>query len=284
MDSMTPPNWHGENELITEVEADFGEVVLLDGVKSLKSITRYSNELARSSVVALDAALRDRMVRDVASKMDAAFIAGTGDVVDGKRTTPLGLLNYPGVQEVTGVGAPNLDALLDAIGLLIAANVDPTRCRLFMASRDWIAVRKLKDGGGKYVLQPDPTADGVFRLFGIPVTVTNRIPIGTGTGKPSTMVLADFSQIAVARDMAPSVKILFRALRRLRPAGDPRCRALRRRSAQPSGRRAAARRHGRVTLPEGPALDPARPAGPHDLCGCRDDERRGGVGRPLGRR
>ncbi len=144
---MTPPNWHGENELITEVEADFGEVVLLDGVKSLKSITRYSNELARSSVVALDAALRDRMVRDVASKMDAAFIAGTGDVVDGKRTTPLGLLNYPGVQEVTGVGAPNLDALLDAIGLLIAANVDPTRCRLFMASRDWIAVRKLKDGG-----------------------------------------------------------------------------------------------------------------------------------------
>lgn len=58
MDGMTPPNRHSENELITEVEADFGEVVLLDGVKSLKSVTRFSNELAGSSVVALEGRLR----------------------------------------------------------------------------------------------------------------------------------------------------------------------------------------------------------------------------------
>jgi hypothetical protein len=57
--SMTAPNWHDENELITEVDADFDEVRLLDGIKSLKkSITRYSKELARSSVIALDSALR----------------------------------------------------------------------------------------------------------------------------------------------------------------------------------------------------------------------------------
>lgn len=61
---------------------------------------------------------------------------------------------------------------------------------------------------------PDPTADGVFGLFGlfglfgIPVTVTNRIPIAGTTGNPSSVILADFSQIAVARDLAPSVKIL----------------------------------------------------------------------------
>ena len=45
-------------------------------MKSLKSLTRFSNELARQSVIALDAALRDRMVRDVAAKLDAALIAG----------------------------------------------------------------------------------------------------------------------------------------------------------------------------------------------------------------
>ncbi len=209
MVGMTAPSWHGENELITEVEADFGEVRLLDGIKSLKSLTRFSNELARSSIVALDAALRDRMVLDVASKLDTALIAGTGDPDgDGKRTTPLGVLNYAGVQQITGVGAPNLDALLDAVGLLMGANVDPTRCRVLMTSRDWIATRKLKDGSGKYLLQPDATQDGVFRLLGLPVTITNRIPVGTGTGKPSSIVLADFSQIAVARDLAPSVKLL----------------------------------------------------------------------------
>ena len=37
--SMTAPAWHGENELITEVDPDCGEVVLLDGVKR---ITRFS--------------------------------------------------------------------------------------------------------------------------------------------------------------------------------------------------------------------------------------------------
>lgn len=31
---MGTPAWHGENELITEVDLDFGEVRLLDGVKS----------------------------------------------------------------------------------------------------------------------------------------------------------------------------------------------------------------------------------------------------------
>jgi predicted phage gp36 major capsid-like protein len=163
--SMTAPGWHGENELITEVDATFGEVTLLDGVKSLKSITRFSNELARSSVVALDSALRDRMVLDV--------------------------------------------ELLDAVALAYSANVDTGRLRWMMPSRTFVALRKLKDTTNQYLLQPDVTADAPFRLLGIPVTVTNRIPTTGGAGtNEGSVVLADFSQIAVARDLSPSVKLL----------------------------------------------------------------------------
>ena len=112
---MDAPSWHGESEQINEVNATFGEVRLLDGIKSLKSITRFSNELARSSIVALDAALRDRMVLDVASKLDTALIAGTGDPnASGKRTTPLGIINYAGTQQILAAGAPSVDVLLDA--------------------------------------------------------------------------------------------------------------------------------------------------------------------------
>lgn len=58
-------------------------------------------------------------------------------------------------------------------------------------------------------MQPDPTAGAAFSLFGIPVLVTNRIPINGGGGaNGAKIVLADFSQIGVARDMAPSVKLL----------------------------------------------------------------------------
>ena len=201
--SMTAPAWHGENELITEVDATFGEVTLLDTTKSLKSITRFSNELARSSIVALDAALRDKMVLDVAAKIDTAFFSGTGGA------EPLGILNYTGVQQITAVGALTLDKLLDAIALMYTANVDTSRLRWVMPSRTFIALRKLKDADGKYLVQPDATAEAAFRLFGIPVLVTNRIPTNGGAGtNEGSVILADFSQIAVARDMAPSVKLL----------------------------------------------------------------------------
>ncbi len=209
--SMTPPNWHGENELITEVDADFGEVVLLDGVKSLKSITRYSNELARSSIIALDAALRDKMVTDVAAKLDAALVAGTGnpDPATGRHTTPLGLINYTGTSALPGVGTLNLDDLHDAIGIALGNNADVNRLRWMLRSEVFINLRKQKDTSGKYLLEPDPTQAGGYRLLGLPVTVTNRLAFDLGVGGNETaVVLWDPATVAVARDLAPSVKVL----------------------------------------------------------------------------
>ncbi|MEX0983668.1 MAG: phage major capsid protein [Actinomycetota bacterium] len=71
-------------------------------MKSVKVITRFSNEPARQSVVALEAALRDRLVRDVAAKLDTAFIASSA--TDG--TEPRGLINYAGVQSMPTIGVP----------------------------------------------------------------------------------------------------------------------------------------------------------------------------------
>lgn len=203
----TNPAWYGENEQITDQDVDFDEVTLLPStIKSVKSLTRFSNELARQSVVSLDAAIKDRLVTDVAAKLDAAFIAGTGDT----GTTPTGILNYADTQEVATVGAPSLDAVLDAWGLLLAANVNIASTKWLMRPETFIALRKVKQATGSngYVLTPDPTQDGVFRLFGSQVIITNRIPVVGTTTKTTQAVLADFSQIAVARDQAPTVKIL----------------------------------------------------------------------------
>ena len=58
-------------------------------------------------------------------------------------------------------------------------------------------------------MQPDVTANAPFRLLGTPFTVTNRIPTNGGAGtNEGSVVLADFSQIAVARGPAPSVNLL----------------------------------------------------------------------------
>ena len=202
----TTPAWHGENEQITEQDPSFDEIVLLPStMKSVKVLTRYSNEMARQSVVALDAALRDRLVTDVAATIDAQLFSATGDGI----TQPKGILAWDDTQRIDAAGADlDLDALVDAWGTALAANVDTTRLRWFMRPEAFTALRKIKQGTGsnQYVLTPDATADGVFRLFGSQVIVTNRLP--RNEEEQQSVVLADFTQVAVARDQAPTVKIL----------------------------------------------------------------------------
>jgi len=202
------PDWIGESELISERDVDFGEVELLPStMKSVKSIVRFSNELARSSVVALDAAIRQRLVTDVAAKLDAQAFSASGNGT----TTPKGLFAWGSTQNVAVGGALTFDKLIDAWGKALSANVDVNALRWVMKPREFIALRKVKtltSGSNEYVLTPDPTQDGVFRLFGSPVIVTGRVPDLTGTPDTGRAALVDFSQIAVARDMAPSVTVL----------------------------------------------------------------------------
>ncbi|WIY81771.1 phage major capsid protein [Propionimicrobium sp. PCR01-08-3] len=192
----------GENEQIGERDIEFDEVTLMPStMKSVKTLTRYSNELARQSAIGLDAAIKDRLVNDVAAKLDAQFLSAAGDGV----TTPKGLFAYTGTQTLAVGGALSLDALLTAWGLALAANVNMAGLKWLLTPGDFVALRKVKDKNDQYLLQADPTADGVFRLWGCPVVVSSRIPDDAETGRAA---LVDFSQIAVARDMAPSVKIL----------------------------------------------------------------------------
>lgn len=190
--------WVGENGEIPEYDAEFSETTLLPStMRSVKVITRYSNELARQSVVALDAALRARLVSDVAAKIDGQLLSATGNGT----TTPRGLFAYAGTQSVTVGGALDLDDVLAAQGLALGANVDASRLRLVLRPEDYMALRAATDGDGRYMLQPDATAGAVASVLGVPVLISPRVPTGRAA-------LVDFSQIAVARDLAPSVKIL----------------------------------------------------------------------------
>ncbi len=205
MAGATKPSWHGQNEQITEVNPDFGEIGLLPStMMGIKTLTRYSNELARQSVVALDAALKQRLVKDVADTWDAQMFSATGDGI----TKPQGMFAWTGTQTVAVGGALNLDAMIDAQGMALAENVNLDAMRWFLTSRDFTALRKVKDTQGRYIVEPDVTAPGRYLLLGTPVTITNRIPDTTGTTPTGRAALVDMSQVAVARDVAPSVTIL----------------------------------------------------------------------------
>ena len=192
-------SWVGESELIPEHDPEFDELQLLPStMKSVKVITRYSNELARQAVVSLEQALRDRLVADVAAKIDGQLLSAAGDGV----STPRGLFAYTGVTDTKVTGPLSPDVILAAQGRALTANLDPTRMTLFLRPEDYVAMRGIKDNDGRYLIAPDVSGTGlVVPILGARAVVSGRIPKGRAA-------LVDMSRIAVARDLAPSVKIL----------------------------------------------------------------------------
>lgn len=195
----TTPEWYGQNEQITEDDPSFDEVTLLPTtMKSVKVLTRFSNELARQSVIALDAALRNRLVTDVANTVDAQLLSASDGAAG---TLPKGLFAYAGQTDAIG-GALTFDSLIDADGLALAANVNLDSLVWVMHPTEYVNLRKIDDGAtDRKLFQPDATKGGAFTFSGHRVIVSNRVPVGN-------VALVDFSQIVVARDVAPSVKVL----------------------------------------------------------------------------
>jgi HK97 family phage major capsid protein len=195
--SGSTPTFVGEGGLIPDTaDVDFDELVLMPTErKSIKTILKYTNELVRQSVLGIDAVLKARLVKDVSDALDNALLKG-----DGTSDTITGFINQTGVQTADW-DPTDPDSLMDAIGLAVAAEASPNRW--FINGADFIKLRKVKEttGSMKYVLESDLTKDATYRLLGIPVTVTNKLDEGQA-------VLADMSQVAIARDIAPSVTVL----------------------------------------------------------------------------
>ncbi|MDN6705126.1 phage major capsid protein [Corynebacterium glyciniphilum] len=189
------PTFIGENEEIPDDgAAQFGEIKLMPNErKSIKKIIRVSNELIRQSTVGVSQVLQQRLVKDVANTLDDALLLG-----DGSDDTITGLVEQDGVLTAE-MSTTDTDPFLDALALAASREVTPNR--FILNGGDFFELRKLKDGNGRYIMQGGPAEDAPFTLFGVPVTVTNKLPAGKS-------ILADTAAIAVVRDIDPEVTIL----------------------------------------------------------------------------
>lgn len=194
-----------EGEQIGDDSVAFDEVTLLpSSLASIKTITRVTNELVRTSVVgALDSVLQNRLVTDVARALDAAMWDGSG-----ADDTVRGILQDPDI--ATGVlDLTDADSVLDGIAVALSNKVNPTH--IAMTSASFSALRKLKVGGSggtdnRYLFDPTTIQNGTtFSLFGLPVIVSDVISDVDGAAR---VALVDFSNVIVARDLASDVKVL----------------------------------------------------------------------------
>lgn len=188
------PSWVGENELIPEESGEFGELRLMPTErKSIKTIVRVSNELIRMARNGVSEILQTRLVTDVQDKLDTALLTG-----DGADDTVTGLLNQPG--HLTGsFDATDPDSIIDGLALMAGSEVQPTT--VFLNGTDFYKMAKAKDSMGRPLVQPDMQEGVSYRIYGVPVAVTNKVPAGKA-------ILADMTKVVVVRDIDPRVDIL----------------------------------------------------------------------------
>lgn len=137
------------------------------------AVTAMANDEDLADFAQFTSYLQNELIRLVINVENAQVLSG-----DGTGENLLGLLNQSGIL-TRALGADTaLDALEEAITDL---RVGPAYCEptaFVMAPATWSKIRRTKDLQGRYLVTPDPTAQGGSTLWGIPVATTTDFPAG----------------------------------------------------------------------------------------------------------
>lgn len=198
----TSAGFVAEGSQISDGDVGFDEVTLLPStLKGIKTLVKLSNELVRTSVVGLEAVLRQRLVTDVANALDVAAWDGTGS-----SNTIKGILRQTGIATGT-LDLTDPDSIIDGLATAAGNHVTPTH--IVMTPESFAALRKLKvgDEDARYLFDPNTIQNGTaMQLFGLPVIVSSTAIPDVST--KARVALVDFSHVVVARDVDADVAIL----------------------------------------------------------------------------
>lgn len=195
LEEVTNPGWVGENELISDTDTvDFGEIELLPTErKSIKTITRVSNELIRAATQNVSTILENRLVNDVRKKLDDGLLLGTG-----ADNTITGIFNQTGTTKLN-YDPVDPDSYLDALAAASADESTPTT--FYVNGADFYDLRKIKDNNGRYIMTGGPAEGVPYALHGTNVIVSNKVPAGKAA-------LLNIKDVVIVRDVDPRVTLL----------------------------------------------------------------------------
>lgn len=195
-------NWTAEAAEITVSDPNMDSVVAVP--RKLAVLTFASNELFDDSNPDLAELLGENIARSMSLKLDKGLLEGSGTAPEIR-----GLKNQSGVQVLSmganGAGLDNLDPIADGLGQLDAANAGPRRA-IYMPSRNWTVLSKLKDATGSnrpvLVADSNPTTGPTRTVYGVPVYVSNQLSVdevqGTANNTNSIYVV-DLDSVVVVR-------------------------------------------------------------------------------------
>lgn len=165
----------------------------------IAAIIAITDELARMSSPSAEAAVRQDLVQSIAQYMDVQFVdptvAAVADVSPGSITNG-----------VTGVDSTGVTVALvttdlnNALTAMAVANIGMRKPYWIMNPRTFNALRVLRTTQDMFAFRDEMQQN---RLFGIPVIVSNNVPLrdqNAGGGTEGYIILVDAAEIFMADD------------------------------------------------------------------------------------
>lgn len=180
----------------TDLESKSGKFATIDLTGYLAgALTKVSRSLLNSQDFDLVSFVIDDMAEKIAQFLEKAIIEG--DKVNGLN----GVTSKVTAASQTAVTADELIQLQDTV-----KDVYQGGCIWVMNPATRTALRQLKDGNGRYLLQDDVTAAFGHTLLGKPVYVSDAMPAMAAS--KAAIYYGDFSGLAVKSVEEPNIQVL----------------------------------------------------------------------------
>jgi HK97 family phage major capsid protein len=190
--SGTAAYYIGEGADIETTEPEFGSIELKE--REIAAMVPISNKLLRNASIAVDAWVRDELVRSFAQTEDSAFMRGQG-----LGAGPKGIRYMAGftVAANATVNLTHIEADARKLELsLMQAHIPVFDWSWIMSSRVFVYLRDLRDGNANLVFPGLSAASPTWR--GYSVEVTEQVPSNLGAGTESELYLVAWPYSVVA--------------------------------------------------------------------------------------
>lgn len=189
----------GYQEEFTELTADAGKFTSIDlGGYLAGALVLIGRSVENNSVFSITDFIVNQMADEIASWIEGQLLNGTGS---SQAQGALNTTNNVTAASSTAVTADELIGLQAKVKQAFQGNACWT-----MHPDTFTAIKKLKDGNNRYLLQDDVTSEFPYRLLGKPVYLSDNMPTMASGNK--AILYGDYSGLSVNMRENISVEVL----------------------------------------------------------------------------
>ena len=190
MTSGVSASYVGELRKAKASKAKFGNVRMSS--KKLMCKVLISNDLIRSNAYGADQLILNDATTAMALAMDRAAFLGKGTEFE-----PTGLFNMAGIPTIDLDAAPDETTTGKMLATLLQNNADTSKLGWAFNGFAWEAFYNVVQAASGLYLYREQMDSG--KLNGHEFAVSNQLPNGSGSNRPTNVVLGNFSEFMIGR-------------------------------------------------------------------------------------